>query len=387
MTTDNDSQPVPEELAAVPAVQNWKLKAFGQQELSITEYPLYTDAHITGNIQKKDWPYDFLNTIPHVNEPGMVRHSITLRIEEYFCSTVPDFSKTSNLLFHGGLIQDEIAALASLCLGARIKAGGMSRIFGSSASDPLGRPTEWDYRLPPSLTVDKSRLILPEVTGTHSLDELIRFELLPTLNSQRSIALVRAARFYQDALWIAESEPSLAWLLLVSSLETAANEWRAENGTASQRLTESKPELVARLMEYNDDNLVQFVAEQIEHTLGATKKFIDFTLNFLPSPPPLRPDLCDQFSWKRKPMKNMLGTVYQYRSYALHGGIPFPPPMCDPTRKFDESLGYSEVGTTALAVSSYGGVWTAGDLPINLHAFHYIVRGALLGWWESMGAK
>lgn len=263
----------------------------------------------------------------------------------------------------------------------------MSRIFERLTKDPLGRPTEWDYKRPLSLTVNKDRLILPDVAGVHSLDELMRFESLPSLNAPQSIALIRAARFYQDALWIVESEPSLAWLMLVSALETAANHWRTENGTAPERLADSKPELVAGLMECGGDKLVQFVAEQIEHTLGATKKFIDFTLTFLPSPPSSRPNECDQISWVHASMKRLLGSVYNYRSNALHGGTPFPAPMCDPPRKLDVSSGYSEIGTTALAVSSYGGVWKAKDLPINLHAFHYIVRGALLGWWEKMARE
>ena len=33
---------------------------------------------------------------------------------------------------------------------------------------------------------------------------------------------------------------------------------------------------------------------------------------------------------------------------------------------------------------AYGGVWTAKDAPMKLHLFEYIVRGALLRWWESM---
>jgi hypothetical protein len=83
-------------------------------------------------------------------------------------------------------------------------------------------------------------------------------------------------------------------------------------------------------------------------------------------------------------MKKMLGTIYSYRSQALHGGTPFPAPMCDPPRKLNDTA-YSEVGTTALAVSSYGGVWKAEDLPINLRTFHHVVRGTLLNWWNMMG--
>jgi hypothetical protein len=386
MTIDKLSPSAPDEPAStsLPVVKNWKLKEANLPRLAVTEYPLYTDVHLTGEIQNKDWPYAFLNTIPHRHEPGLVNHSITLRVEEYSYSDTPDFSQTNNSLYHGGLIQDEVAALVSLCMGARVKAGGMSRIFGNMTNDPLGRPVEWDHRLMPSLTVDKDRLILPDVTGSRSLGDLTPLELLPSLCAQRSIALVRAARFYQDALWIVESEPSLAWLMLVSALETAANEWRAENGTASERLMESKPELTERLSECGGESLINFVAEQIEHTLGATKKFIDFTLTYLPSPPSSRPNLGDQVSWKRSSMKKMLGTIYSYRSQALHGGTPFPAPMCDPPRKLNDTA-YSEVGTTALAVSSYGGVWKAEDLPINLRTFHHVVRGTLLNWWNMMG--
>lgn len=382
-----NSQPLSDAPASVPAVQNWKLKNANQPRLSISEYPLYTDSHIMGGIRREDWPYAFLNTIPLRNESGLVQHTITLRVDEYREQATPDFSKTDNSLYHGGLIEDEIAALASLCLGSRIKAGGMNRVFDALTDDPLGRPIQWNHKPLPSLTLDKHRLILPDVVGTHSLDELTRLESLPTLNAPQSIALVRAARFYQDALWVAESEPALAWLMLVSALETAANQWRGENGTAPERLAELKPDLVAGLVASGGDTLVQFVAEQIENTLGATRKFLDFTLTFLPFPPQLRPNECDRISWESAPMKKVLNVVYNYRSAALHGGTPFPAPMCEPPQSYDDSVGYSELGTTALAASSYGGVWKAKDLPINLHAFHYIVRGTLLGWWETIAGQ
>lgn len=384
MTVDNLPQPGTDESLNVPSVQNWKLKKSGFPQLATTEYPLFSDVHLTGNIHKEDWPYAFLNTIPHKHEPGLVNHSITLRIHEYSYSKTPDFSETDSSLYHGGLIQDEIAALASLCLGARVKAGGMNRIFDSTTSDPLGRPVEWDRKSAPILSLDRDRLVIPEITGTRSLNDLMPFESLPVLSTKRSIALIRAARFYQDALWIVESEPSLAWLMLVSAIEIAANEWRAENGTAQQRLMDSKPELAAGLAERGGAPLIKFVAEQIEHTLGATKKFIDFSLCFLPPPPLPRPNQFDQISWNRSPLKKILGTVYGYRSNALHGGTPFPAPMCDPPRRLDDNS-YSETGTSALAVSSYGGVWKAEDLPVNLQTFHYIVRGALLNWWKMMG--
>lgn len=102
--------------------------------------------------------------------------------------------------------------------------------------DSLGRPVAWDRRPIPTLNVDKNRLVLPDVVNTHSLDELNRFEWLLKLSASQSVALVRAARLYQDALWIVESEPGLAWLMFVSALEIAANQWQAATGTATERL-------------------------------------------------------------------------------------------------------------------------------------------------------
>jgi hypothetical protein len=68
---------------------------------------------------------------------------------------------------------------------------------------------------------------------------------------------------YQEALWAAESEPSMAWLLLVSALETAANEWQRSNGSPVERLQESKPELYAYLSGLSDDSILKTVAEGV----------------------------------------------------------------------------------------------------------------------------
>ncbi len=79
-------------------------------------------------------------------------------------------------------------------------------------------------------------------------------------------------------------------------------------------------------------------------------------------------------------MKKSLAKVYGYRSDALHGGIPFPPPMCAVPHQHD-GLAAETPGT---AYSALGAVWTKKDLPMFLHTFEYIVRGALLKWWQSM---
>ena len=73
-----------------------------------------------------------------------------------------------------------------------------------------------------------------------------------------------------------------------------------------------------------------------------------------------------------------------YRSEALHGGTPFPAPMCAPAGRSSADGPLIEVGTEGLAVTTEGGYWVAKDLPINLPTFHYLARGALLRWWDSL---
>lgn len=372
----------------LPMLQNWIARNTGIEKYGIYEFPLYSDAGMTGQMQHPNWPYAFINTLPLHDEPGYIQAPVIVRVDAHIAqSKRVNFSKllkTDASLYHGGLLNDEIAALASLCIGVRMKAGGASRFFDNMEQDPLGRPVAGDHRPKPTLDLDKNRLILPDIVGTHSLEELKRFEWLLQLSPSQSVALVRAARLYQDALWIVESEPALAWLMFVSALETAANQWQAENGTAIERLEHSHPELLKTLEKAGGKALAKAVAEQIEPSLGATRKFVRFSLQFFPLPPLVRPPEAFQITWNKKSMKKVLGLIYGYRSKALHGGTPFPAPMCDHALHLSVSEGFSERCSFGLATRTRGGFWLDKDLPISLHTFHYFVREALLGWWKSM---
>jgi hypothetical protein len=93
-----------------------------------------------------------------------------------------------------------------------------------------------------------------------------------------------------------------------------------------------QPDLEEILKQYGGDELVLKVAEEVAPYMVSTKKFVDFVLAFLPDPPSVRPSEWAQHSWDRKSMKASLETIYTYRSKALHGGKPFPAPMCDRPR-------------------------------------------------------
>lgn len=366
---------------------NWKRYEAKETELAIFEYPLYTDARIIDQATDGFGPCQFLNTVPFRDEPGLVEQFLILRYNWYVSEKTQYPIETNDEVYHGGNCIDEIAALVSLCLGVRMKAGGLSRKFYPlhKDRDPLGQPCCHGFERKPVLNLDNKNLILPDIVKPANLEQLEPLKNLTKLSREQCIALIRSARLYQDALWICESEPALAWLMFVSAIETSANQWSSEQDTPIERLKSSKPKLEKILLEKGDEQLLEDVANEISHTLGATNKFIKFCLQFLPDSPLSRPSSeLYQISFSKTKMRKILGKVYDYRSRALHGGIPFPAPMCEPPIRFDKTGIPAETASLGLATHTLGGSWMPEDLPINLHTFHYLTRKIILKWWSSM---
>src|ERR1700731_2692572 len=92
-----------------------------------------------------------------------------------------------------------------------------------------------------------------------------------------ALTLIRCARLYQDALWMAESQPALAWLLLVSALETGAVYWRSGKEDVIVRVRTENTELYDDLAKL-DSTMPRRVAEAFKDSFGVTKKFVDFVL-------------------------------------------------------------------------------------------------------------
>ena len=161
-------------------------------------------------------PYQFLNTVPFPRDKQNLTPAIILRVENYLKYEMPSQDKTQEDYYHGGWLADEVASLASLAIGIRIKAGSVSREF-SADGDPKGRPLAIQFKPDPVLLDNTNGLIIPRSKKTHSLDNLSPLTDLWRLNTNDVMALIRSARQYQDALWISESEPNLSglcWYLL-----------------------------------------------------------------------------------------------------------------------------------------------------------------------------
>lgn len=378
------------DLDAPYSYKNWKEFEKGMPRLGILEYKLFSDAHLVDTFEEDCGPYLFIHLVGQLAECGVARPKFTLRFTRHIeiDISVEDMGKRRDIIHHGGNAVDEIAALASLALGIRLKAGGPTREFRlGGEDDPLGTPVVWGSARDPVIPMGNSGLILPRSCGSYvSIDirkGLKPFATLPRISNTDATALVRAARLYQKALWIVESEPSLAWLMFVSAMEAAANHWGKLSGDPWDVVKELNPNLHKIAMEASDRTAAKAVVEEAAQKSRSRAKFIGFSEKFCPPPSSERPkDVWAQHSWDSEQIVATTKKIYDYRSRALHDGRPFPAPMCQPPMFYSRSE-WPEV-PLGLGSSSNYSTWTIKDTPILLHTYEYIVRGSLLKWWYSM---
>jgi hypothetical protein len=386
---ESESEPAKRQLIGTPSYDNWRAFEAGEPVLGESEYPLYTDARLTGQVANPGLgPYALFNLVPFrlAEERGRVRAALVLRLSSHVYFDTPKMNKTERSRYHGSDGTDEIAALASLKCGIRLRAGGQVRRF-HVRGDPKGTPVAWSIRPEPTLNLATPAFVLPAVTGEHSIMAVEEMKSFPTLTPDQARALVLSARLYQDALWLAESEPNLSWLLLVSAVETAANCWRSTNDPNDpplDRLRRARPRFVKYLDDIGVEGLSERVADELAGPIGSIKKFVDFLIAHLPSPPEKRPPEWAQLDWSTGNLKRAFQKIYDHRSIALHAGMPFPAPMCEPPAKYERSWQAVAERPTASATARQGGIWLAKDTPMLINTFEYIARRALNVWWSSM---
>jgi hypothetical protein len=360
---------------------NWRVMHAGAPPSGAVEVPLYSDAWLTGEVTTGLGPYQFFNTVPTRHGHGIVRSAVVVRLELHMEFDSPDPDKTDPGVYHGGGLVDELAALASLLTGARFRAGGQSRRFEAS-DDPRGRPIAWDTRPEPTLSVSHNGIVLPTCGGQHSLMPLEQLTIYPDMDARDAIALIRAARLYQDALWMAESEPNLAWIMLVSAVEAVVNRWHTSPDDPLLRLRSAKPDFVEYLDATNVAGVAERIAAEFADTTRSTWKFMAFLIAHLPPPPSVRPAEHAQIAWTETEMRRAFRVIYGHRSKALHEGIPFPPRLCQPVSHGGRGVVVAERPFFTRS-SEMGGTWLARDVPMFLHVFEYIARHAIIRWLSS----
>lgn len=365
---------------------NWRAWADRAPSAGASEYAIYSDAHVTGELLDGLGPYKLFNGLGSVAGLGV---AVVLRAEHHVFDAPPrdiDWSRgrTAHWVGHAP-VSDHVASLLSLCLNARFRSGGTIREFDGD-DDPRGRPTFIQHR-PVVLPAPEHGAVIPGLAGPVSLDGDVgaRLATLPTLSAADATALLRAARQYRQALWSSESDPELSWLLLVGAAETGALAHAGTAGEPAARLEEAMPDLAAVLIGAGGQDLLDAAAPHLAGLVRSTARFKSFLAAHDPGPPAERPeDPAYQVDWDALP--KVLGTVYGHRSKALYSGVPFPPPMWETPRAYGPDSVVSE-RPPGFATHWGGSTWLAKDTPVHLHVFAHVVRGALLRWWDDAAAS
>jgi len=319
--------------------RNWLESRFRDTPEELYEVALHSDAKVVGELLSGFGPYQVLNLIAEEALFGSSRPVAALRVENYLENATPSMDVTDSSSYHGASFWEELTSLLSLSLGIRLRAGGVIRDFRED--EEKGHPYAELLGDHPFLLTTKKRQLLPRLNeGRNWADAGPIVKDYPDLSPAFAVRLVRAARSYQNAVWIADTDPSLAWLLMVSAIEAAA---------------------------YFLDG-------------GPSKRFVSFIETYAPPPPPHRPPKWARLDWTR--LGARCRQVYKFRSEALHEAKPFPWPVCETPLRQPDWEGPAET-FFAISASGQGASWLAKDLPMFLNTFEYLVRGALLNWWKE----
>lgn len=351
----------------------------------IVEYSLYSDAWFTNIVREPGWPVELMPALPNWFNSG-VKFAAVARMR---WSSDPSFDpstvklKTDTRSHHGGDSGDEIAALVSLALGVRCRNGGITRrwmIDDERDWDALGMPIEEDHRPPFWQPPRRNRPMFPALATQVDLAEAQPLmQKFASTSPSNAALLVRAARLYSSALWIADSDGNYAWLQMVSALETVA---ATAAGTRPlwRRVKEAMPDVWAELVRVGGQPHAEAVGTLLAPLARSTDRFLNFVERYAPPSPDRRPELFAQLDWDD--LRVPLRAVYGLRSRALHDGTPFPDPMCEPAMTWGTEI---PVEKPPWKSSSTGfATWAAEDVPMFLHTFEYIVRSVLLAWWKAL---
>lgn len=375
-----DSRPRLEEHESI---SNWRAFLEGQAMQDIAEASLYTDAHIVGATAAIG-PYTFISTRAHSAHPDALRAELVVRFSRHLADRARFETKAiGGGHYHGGDFLDELAAIVSLFLGVRVQAGGIERLF-EPGGDPKGDPVRHHQRCVPALPMGPAQI--PRNRGERAIGDIESARSIVEGSAEHTVALIKAARLYQQAVWVADADPTLAWLMLVGAVETVAETWDTAELPASERLQRWLPPLYDLLAQSAPD-VLERAATILAKRTRAARKFIDFIVEFAPAAPATRPVEWLQFSFEEIAIKAAADKIYEHRSNALHGGVSFPLPMCVAPQRIrfsdrqdaaEQEIPFIQASTTRSAS------WPPSETPLLLHTFEYIARNAILQWWSSL---
>jgi hypothetical protein len=368
------------------AWRNWLAARSGFEPVQREEHGLYSDSSFLGKLDELG-PIEIINTVSRVGPPTagdaqqvlVLRHTWHLPRTPMLTGGEPPSKITDS--YYEGWVGDEIASLLSLALNVRCADGGPIRVWWDRGDlDGLGRPNTYYHHKPALQPPHYGEPMIPWAARSqvNLQDARPLLEIYGTLDEKRAVVLVRAARQFQQALWIADESPGLAWLLLVGALETAAS-LRADECSGLELLHELRPKW-AEVLETATHPKAAIVIKEAARLGTSFAKVRALVAERRPAAPRQRQTPPYAIDWGN--LEELVKQIYDLRSDAVHQGLPLPAPMLDPPRPIMNPPAERPGGT----IGSGDSVWTAEDMPMYLHTFAQIVGGVLRNWWRSLGA-
>jgi hypothetical protein len=375
-----NAHPQEDEPIGPAAWRNWRAAEGGGPWRQRVEHGFYSDSGFVGDLSDLG-PYWIINTVSRASpaSPGDVQQSLVLR-QDWHLPNEPLLMrggepKTQIDAYHGGWVDEELAALLSLALGVRCRSGGPIR-FWWSAEDDLGKPNTF-YHRPPTISRPRHAIVPHIARDQVRLDDCrTLLEGYPTLGPSQATALVRAARQYQLAVWNVDDDANLAWLQLVGALEAAAT-LQSVQGASLELLDEIWPDL-GRLLRQRDLDGAEDVVDELACLVRATKKVRELVQRYKPAPLHPRPPEHQRVKWAS--LLDRVTRIYQLRSKALHEGIPMPGPLLEPPMPDGAPLPERPGATHGIGDA----VWVDEDMPMYFHVFAHVVREVLCKWWKDL---
>lgn len=279
-------------------------------ESHIVEYEVITDAHIVGEFTYG--PYYFTIWEFSDKQKGEER-KLCLRIREKVFSNGerPWESASKSGFYHGGGIADELVALSSLFMRGRFKLGSMVRMDD----------------IPRLISVKRGWIDEQLVKGESNLGEMPQWlKLVEGLNPDHHQKFILAVRLYHQALILIEEQPDMAYLNLVSAIETLCQ----ESSIGEVTLADFDPQLSELVGSIENEDLRSRIEQAI---LGRERfirrRFVSFICDHIEE---------DFWTGERpkygiitpEQLPDLLKRIYDQRSRTLHTGEAFPPSVFSP---------------------------------------------------------
>ncbi len=240
-----------------------------------TENVLFSDAYIIGDFEIEELPFSLINIIglkDGMRGAALLRHSW---YEDRNSTNAQYDLKTKSDFDTGQSPSDDIGCLVSLLLGIRVRVSGETKYLrkdGQVWSEFL-----LDHPRVPECFDEGSyhALVAPwaKPGKTANLHDLEILASIGDVDPEELVELVRGAKLFSNALWLCEIDPPLAWLLLVSALETYAFlEFRNQNSDPVEALQDSNPDLLQKIKDNVNEEVLIELSKVLTDTTKSTKK-------------------------------------------------------------------------------------------------------------------